>query len=43
MRTGAGIDFFYGIPFLEALEIAGELLETMKELKRDGGKNGKRK
>lgn len=43
MRTGAGLDFFYGIPFLEALGIAGELMEVMEEAERYGGKNGKGK
>ncbi len=39
MRTGGGLDFFYSLPFLETVEIAGEIYNLMKEKAENGRKN----
>lgn len=36
MQTGAGLDFFYGMPLRETLEIAAEWAEIRKQRKGKG-------
>lgn len=38
MKLRTGIDFFYSLPFLDALEITKELMEVSKEAAKRGKK-----